>query len=361
MKEEKKDIHKGFKIFIIIFIMVALLLFQEENQKKISSFFAFFTEKQKSLELVDSFQNQGDILDVNIKDNTVSQWKFNKLSIFDIDEMETIYKDFNFVDPVIYYGKENIYIIDKSTGDIYFLNKQGENMDKLQLDKEIFNFEESYENIIFHERSSEVENISILNKDKVLIGNYSYEDKDILTYATNKKGSRNTIASMDLNDGRLKSHIDIYGENNEKIKEISIYDEIVVYLKIISKDETVVLTDSGIHFIKEDEIIWDHELNLIKDIYITENEIYLLYSNYLERIDFEGNQKGKMGFPEEYTKILAFERNILLYGKDHMVIINEDKEILKHEEEIIKISMDKDNILLLGPEGLKLYKIINKK
>lgn len=357
MGEDNKNSHKRFKIFIIIFIIGSLFLLKEENQKKMTGIIKSITSKEKVLELIDSFDNEGDILDINIYDDTIVKWNNNKLSFLNIDGIKVIDKEFNFTEPSIYYGENHIYAMDKSTGDIYSLNKKGETIDKLQLDKEIFNFEEIHQNVIYHGKSSGMEDIDILDKEGIQLGYYSYENENILRYSTNRNGTKNAIAVIEMDEARIKSRIDCYGKNNEKLNEVDIDNEIVVYLEFTSMNEIVALTDSGIHFIKDGEIIWGKRLNLIKDIYLTQEEIYILYSNYLEAIDFKGNTKNKIGFTEEYKRILPFKRNTLLYGDKHIAIVDGKKEILKQEEDIIGIDVSKDNILIWGPEEIKIYKM----
>lgn len=359
MEEEKKNNHKGFKIFIIIFIIGTLFLFKKENQEKIIGIINSITNKEKTLILIDSFPS-GDIVDINLYDDTIVKWTDNKLSFLNIDGTKIIDKEFNFTEPDIFFGENIIYPMDKATGDIYYLNRKGETIDRLEMDKGIFNFEEINQNVIYHGKSPNVEDLNILDKNRIQIGHYSYETENILRYSTNKEGTKNVLALMDINQGFIKSRIDYYGENNEKLNEIEIDGEIVVYLGFTPKDEIIVLTDSGIHFIKDEEVLWKKDLNLIKDIYLNEKGIHILYSNYLEVIDFEGNTKEKIGFMEEYKKMIAFKNNTLVYGNNNMVLVQGEKEIMKEEIEIIDIYTSKNNILIWSPEELNIYEIISK-
>lgn len=354
---EGKPEHTRFKIFIIIFIIGSLFLLKEENQNKIVGIIKSMNVKEKNLYLVDSFNNEEDILNINIYDDTIIKWSDNKISFLNLDGTKIIDKDFNFTDPSIYYGENHIHVMDKSTGDIYSLDKSGETINRLELDKEIFNFEEINENIIYHVKTSELETINILDKDKVEVGNYSYENKNVLRYATNKNGTKSVVAVIQVDGEGIKSHIDLYGKNNEKLSEVDIDGEIVVDLNITERDEIIILTDTGIHFIKKGEIIWTKNLNLIKDIYIKDGNIYVLYSNYLETINFKGDTKDKIGFTEEYKKIYPFGSGTLLYGNEHILIAENGKIVFKKEESIIDIYISNDKVLIWGPEEIKTYEV----
>ena len=359
MEEENKKGQKGFKIFIIIFIIASMFLFKKENQEKLIGIMSSISNKEETLILIDSFP-KGDLEDLNIYDDTIVKWTKNKLSFLNIDGIKIVDKEFDFLDPDIFFGENIIYPMDKATGDIYYLNKKGETIDRLETNKAIFNFEEIDQNIIYHEKSQNVEDINILDSEKIQIGHYIYEDESILSYSTNKEGTKNIIALMDINQGRIKSRIDCYGENNEKLYEIEIDGQIIVYLGFTPKDEIVVLTDSCIYFIKNEEVVWEKDLNLIKDIYLDKEAIHILYSNYLEVIGFDGNTKNKIGFTEEYKKIIAFKNKTLVYGNNNMVLVQGEKEVLKEEIEIIDIYTSKNKILILGPEELNIYEVISK-
>lgn len=360
MEDSKKSSLKGFKIFIMAFLILSLFLLREENQNKLIKFLDSILGKEKVLKLVDSFKNEGDIQNINIYDGTIVKWSNNKISFMKTDGTIIREKEFNFTDPFIYYGDKYLYVMDKSTGDIYSLDKKGETIDRFQLAQEIFNIKESNQNLIYHIKNLDVESIRILDEEKKLIGNYSYENKNILTYTTNKEGDMTAISLLDLNEGILKSQIECYGKNKEKLNSLDIEGEIVIYLDFTPNNEIVALSDGSLYFIKDGKIMWKKQFDLIKDIYTAEDKIYILYSNYLESIDFDGRTENKIGFTEEYNKILPFQGKILVYGDNNIAIAEGDKQILKHEENINGVFIDKDQILLLSPEQVKTYKISSK-
>lgn len=360
MDEEKKNDHKEFKIFIIIFLVASLFLLQEGNQKRIKEAFSSIGKKEKVLSLVDSFKYEEEIIDLNVYDNNIVLWEDNKVSFRQLDGTKIVEKEFSFEEPSIYYGMNNVYPIDKSTGDIYFLDKNGETINREQLNKEIFNFKESNKNLIYHMKSPDKEIINVLDKDSIQIGNYSYEGKSILTYCTNDKGSKIAIASLDANKGKVKSHIEFYGKNNEKTQELDILGEIIVFLGFTSSNEVVTLTDNGLYLIKDGKILWEKKFDLIKDIYMDNDKIYLLYSNYLEIIMFDGTSESKIGFGEDYKKIIPFQKDVILYGNDNITIVEKNKQVLKHEENILGVYSSKDNIVVLVPEQIKTYRVNNK-
>lgn len=359
MEKNKKANLKGFKIFIMIFLILSVFLLREENQNRLIRFLNSIGGKEKVLKLVDSFEGK-DIEDISIYDNTIIKWSNNKASFIKFDGTIILEKEFNFQEPAVYYGDKYIYIMDKSTGDIYTFNNQGDTIDRMQLEKKIFNLKESHENLIYHIKDLDMESIRILNKDRILLGTYSYKDNNVLSYATNKEGKKSVISLLDLSKEALKTQIEVYGENKEKLNELDIKDEIVLYVDFTSKDEIVALSDSGLYFIRNGKIMWRKQFDLIKDIYLEDNKVNVLYSNSLETIDFDGRTENKISFSEDYEKILPFEGMLLIYGSTDMIILQEGKEVLRHEDSIVKVATDKGNIVLWNTDGVSIYKVSNK-
>ncbi|MDR7857325.1 DUF5711 family protein [Tissierella sp.] len=361
MEESKKSNHKGFKIFIAIFLVLSLIFLKEENQTKIIKFLDSFSGGEKVLKLVDSFTIHDDIMNINIYDGTIVKWDNSKLTYLKTDGTIVLEKEFNFDIPFIYYGDKYIYVGDKSTGDIYSLDSKGETIDRLQLNKEIFNIKESHGNFIYHTKSLTGESINILDKDGILIGNYSFEDKNILEYTTNSSGSKHSLALLDLNGEVLKTQIHLFGEDKESLGSIDIENEITVYLGFVLEDELIALTDKSLYFIKDGKIMLKKQFDLIKDIYLGKEEIYILYSNYLEVIDFDGRTQHKIGFTQEYNKLIPFDNRVLIYGDNNLELVEGKEHILKHNEDFQDIFVGKGQILIWGSDEIKTYEVSNKK
>ena len=360
MGRDKKSSFKGFKIFLLVFLAISLFFIREDNQKKIMAFLDSFGSKEKILKLKYSIKDIDNVESVNFYDGNIIKWTTNKITFLKTDGSLILEKKFNFTEPEIYYGEKYIYVFDKATGDIYSFDGKGNTINRYQLNKEIYNIKESKENFIYHIKIPNMEIISILDKDKILVGNYSYEDKNILTYNTNKEGTKNLVGLLNLNEGILKSQLDIYGINNERLSSLDFQGEIALYLDFTQKEEIILLTDRNLYFINDGKIMWKKQFDLIKDIFLDKDRFYILYSNYLETIDFTGRTLNKIGFGEDYKEILSFRENILLYGDNHLVVINDGKEILKSAEDIKKVFTSKDEILVFGPEDLKIYELSNK-
>lgn len=356
----ERNKHKGFKIFIIIFMGISLLIFSKIKEDQIGSILSSLNHREKKMELIDKLNND-DIFNINVYDGNIIGWKYNKIAFYKNDGKLITEKQLNFSEPEIYYGEKTIYSYDKEYGDIYNFDKKGETLDRLQLNKRIYNIKEDYGNLIIHFKNDREESLNILDKNKVLLGNYFFEGENILTYSVNKNGDKITIGTLDIKGDTIKSEIHFYGENNEKLSSINLEDEIVLYLNYLTKDETIALTDKSLYLIKDEKVLWkeDKDYKYIKDI-IIEDKIYLLYSSYLDILDFDGTVINTIGFGEEYKKIQKSKENILVYGDKGLSILNNGENILNYDIDIIDAYLDKDKIYIFGFEDIKVFEIGDK-
>lgn len=359
MEMDKKGL-KGFKIFILILLVFSLLFLNKNTRNKIMALFNSFMNSEKTLKLKYTIKDISDVESVSFYDGNVIKWNTNRVSFLNPDGSIILEKEFNFFNPSIYYGDKYIYVFDRETGDIYAFDSKGNTVKRYQLNKEIYNIKESSENLIVHIKSSDGEVVEVLDKDKVLIGNYIYEGKNILTYNANDEGTRNLVAILDLNEEALKSQVDIYGINNERINTLDFKEEIVIYLDFTHNGDIIVLTDKNLYFISNGKVMWKKQFDLIKDIYLEKDKINVLYSTYLEIIDFSGRTEKKLNLIEEYNKMVPFGDYLLLYGNSNMLFIKEGKEVLKSTENINKVFASKNEVLVLSDEDIKIYEFTNR-
>lgn len=358
MSDEKNNkTHKILKLSILLFLLIGLFFIKEENRDKTVSIIDSFNNAERDIELVNSI-NVGEALDFELYGENIFVWRGDKLSIYDIDGNLSLEKQFNFEEPLIHFGDNYIYVIDKSTSDIYKLDGSGETLERNTFDKELFNIKEEGKNTVYHAKTVEFETVYIYDKDNVLIGDHSFRDKSIINYevANSKKYA---LALLTLGQNKLLSTLEIYGENNQKLHSLDIDREIILYSKFIGKDDLIVLTDTSIYSIKDDKIMWEKSFKSIKDIYI-EDQIFLLYSNYLEIIDFDGRTVEKVSFTKDFKKIIPFKNDILIYGNEDFSLISNGDQIVQADLDIDVLNTAKDNIIILKGDKLDIYKLVKR-
>ncbi len=359
---EKSNIktHKGFKIFLIIFIIGILFFTKKDNQEKFIEGFHSLNAREKTLESVEIIDLEQDLEEVYLYDKEIIKWHNNKITFLELDGSIKLEKEFLFQEPDILFTNKYIYIMDKSTGDVYTLNKEGETLKRFNLGNKIFNIKE-IDGLMVHMKSDEIESINILDKEGKSIKNHNINNKNILTYSINENKDKYLISNLNLKEDKLKSEISIYSIEGEKIHNLDIKGEIVFFSEFI-KDEIIALTDANLYLIKDGDIQWKKPFYSIKDVEHKDNRIYILYDNILEVVDLKGRTEEKFIIGSKYNKILPFGKYILLYGNNDLLGIQGSRQVInyKHPEEIIKIDTNKSIIGIYGDKKLELFKLINK-
>lgn len=357
--EENKGNHKIFKLIIMLVIIGIIFFMKKENQDILKNTFRTITIKEKSLVPITKLPMK-DVDDINIYDDIIALWKDGKLSF--LKEKGDVFweKDFHFNQPHIKYGKDTIYISDKSTGDIYFINNKGETIKRVQLDEELFNIKVDDNSLIVHIKNTDLETINIIDKEGESIRKHS-TSYNILTYGINNNHSNYLLSTLILEKDKIFSELSTYLIDGKEVNKIQFPNEIVIYSQFV-KDDIISLTDKSLYFIKEGKIQWKKQTPLISDIYIEKDYIYILYNGHLEKINYQGRTENKMKLNENYNKIIPFGKGLVLYGENNLIGIQDSMEIFRlvSKDEILGVYEIKGNLMLFKPLELELFKFKNK-
>ena len=347
---------KGFKFFVIIFIGIILLFSKRENQEKFINFIKDSKIGVKELELKDSIPIGINIDQAATYGDSIILWGENRLKKLKLDGKVEWEKEFNTDEPLAYFGKEEIFVYERPIGQVYILNPQGETIDNLKLNMEIYNIAESSGVILAHIKEEDNEKINILDKKGNLIEERSTENKNILTYCIDKNNKSYGLATLNLKGENLKTEIQIHGIEGEFLWTAYLDNEIAMYLNFDDKNNLIVLSDKGIYQINDGSILWKKQFQLIKDIYMDDENIHILYGNTLETISFDGRTLEKDSFTEEYRKILYFDRYIVLYGNNHIIGLKEGREVFKYKSEdpIIKVMKGVQKLIVVYEDKIDI-------
>lgn len=339
--EERENIHKGFKIFIIIFTIIVLLFI---NRGKIIE---IFQRKDMDLSLYETIEDDfqyrffnGDIIRYN-DDGIAYLEDFNRV---------TTQKDFNFEDPLIEFADKYIYYASGATGDVYVLNNRLETISQFTLNMNIFNIEETSRYIMVHSKGEEETLVTIDIEGNILYKNIP--EKNILNYDM----GRNTYAFSTLViEDDILSILNIYDFQGQIVDSMEFKNEVIFKLYYLEED-ILLLTDKGLYMIKDRQILWEKEFPLIKNIIIDKGKIQLLYSNCLETLDFLGQSISILEFEEEYDMITSMEDGLILYGeKDILIIKDEENYKLSLDHKINDVSGYNNQIIVNTEEYTYIY------
>lgn len=354
---ETKVMHKGFKIFVLILILIVVIFIREDNQQKFINFFNKLVSRKTEIQLDRSLE--GDNL--TFFNGTLIKWEQNSISILNEDGSSRWTKEFDFIEPRVVYGSRNIYIMDKLAGDIYIMDKMGDTVSSIQLYKEIFNLKESINGFIVHLKEEEKDSLEFIDKYGVVLKSLEGTG-DVLTYSLNADNSKYVYSNIDISNSSISSKLMVCSIEGKEEYSVNIPNEIVISTSFI-KDKIVVTTDSSIKLIEKGVFKWSKEYPLIKDIFIDNNDIYLLYGDNLELLDLNGESKGKITFGVEYNKIIPVESYIALYSNKDLLILQDFQEVLKYkaDEDILNVTGNVNSIALHYKNKLEIYKIILSK
>lgn len=332
--EDRDSIHKGFKIFIIVFTIVVLLFINREM-------------------IADFFQGQNDDLDIykRIEDDYDYRFfnseiiKYNDQSIAHLEDFDQvkIQKDFRFSNALVEFGNDYIYYADSENGNLYILDKQMETIGQFNLDMNIFNIEETDKYIMIHSKDESESLYSINDQGSIIYKNSP--NSNILNY---HMGSNSYAFSTLKIEDDIISTLHIYDFQGQLLDSMDFENEVIFKINY-NGDNILVLTDKSLYMIHR-EILWEKAYPLIKNIVIDKDSIKLLYSNYLETLDLSGNSLETLEFKENYDMIESMEDGLILYGdKDILAIRNDENYKLSLDDEITSLS-GHGNYLIVNTE-----------
>lgn len=353
--EETKKVSKGFLIFVLVLAIAILVFLQEDNQEKFNNLFNKMTPKELELSLENEYLGSN----LGYYKGSLIKFEDSILTYLNSDGEDVWIKDFGFVDPMIYYGDRAIYIVDKAAGDIYALDNKGNTLSKHQLFKAIFNLKETKEGIIVHLKEQGEETLVMMDKEGNELEEFVAE-KNILTYDLNNDNSSYVVTSLSLGN-QLTSHVMVNNMDNDNIYKIDLKDEIVVFTQFI-KNQMVIVTDKNVNIVQNKELKWTKEYPLIKDVFIKNNEIYLLYGDNLEVLDLNGESKLKITLGLEYNNIKPIGNFLALYGNQNLMFLDGENEVIKYlaDSNIVKLYGDEIAMALKIEDKIQIIKFTVK-
>ena len=330
--EEKDSIHKGFKIFIIVITIIALIYINRDN------LLGFLQGSKSDLSLIESIE---DDYDYRFFNGEIIKYNDEGIAHLEDSHQVVLQKDFGFHEPVINFDNQYIYYADGQTGHVYILDNKLETISQFNLDMNIFNIEETGKYIMVHSKE-DVETLYLIDNEGSIIYKNS-PDGNILNYDI----GNNTYGFVTLSiDREIKSTLHLYDFQGQLDQTMDFEDEVIFKMDYID-DNILLLTDKNLYMMDR-QILWSNEYSLIKNILIEDERIFLLYSNTLETLDLSGNILETLEVEENYDMIKGMEDGLILYGERDILIIK--------DEEIYRLTIDEDIESLSGHGN---YLIVN--
>lgn len=352
-------------ILLIIVLGIGLVYFSPEKKEK-DPFFVnkkVKTKKVNVLKMDESIKRLESTKFRIYKDN-ILKWENGKLYIRNLSKEGLSYNiALNANDPIILPGDNTIFFANKDEGIIYFLDEKAEMKERIQLGKPIYRLKQFKDNLVYHVKSGQNEEIGVINSKGQSLMRYEYKGENILDYSYDPKKRNLTVSVLEVYDKGMTSRLEFYEKLSEKRSKdfLNFEGEVIVKLDYTELGNVVALTDDNLYYISEGKIAWNKDLNIVRDYHLKGRDIYLLHSNYLTILDNKGDEKENIALTEEYSNVLPYKsgflkEEVILYSDQLITILKNGEEFLSQKQPISQIDFYEDTIFILDQEKYGFYK-----
>lgn len=355
MEQTNNKKGKGLKIFILLITFAIAIFFGKGFIDKMAK------NDEKTLQIVYKIPATADTM-VKFYNEAMVKYENNTLVGIGKDGTTNWEKNVNFDKPIVFLGKERIYISEGITGDIYLIDENGNSLNRIMLNRPIDNVIEKGNLLYVLSNDEKSQKIALLNQDGQLLWD-TVLDNIILNFATNKTSTKTIISTLNISENSITTTLSSYDDKGTLLGSIKFEDEIITFLDFKDEDLGLVLTDKGLYSVKDNSVLWKKEYTDIKDIYLDLNEeiIYLLYGKDLETMDLEGKVIDTIELEGDFRKIYPYKSDIILAGKKEVIGFNKGKQYLRYDlEEQGEIIVDGVNIIQITTEKINVMKVITK-
>lgn len=312
---------------------------------------------QKPVKIVPatSIWQDSDIKDFHINHSTVVTWDDLLLNFYDFSGNEIKDIGSNGYDTNIYFSEDEVYFLDKQLNTLFLYNSFGELQDKISVTGNIFNVKKIGRDFYLHKKETKssvpVESIVKLSRD-----GKEEQIYETVNYILNFDidGSKLLVADISTGNYGYKTTIKIVDGSREYPFELN--NEVAIKLKIVD-GKGIVLTNKKLYSLngdKKNEV----ELMLIKDGYIGDKEIAILYNDTLAVYNSNLKLKGEYNIPINSTSVFNYDNGYFVYGPTDLCgYIGQKREFVHKFDAMISGVKGKGKILgVLYKERVELYK-----
>lgn len=361
---ENIDRGKAYKFFILLLsIVLAIVIFaKKESQEKLLSLFSRNNRSDIRVSREKTINLEG-IKDAIAYDDVIVAHTGDSLVGYSFDGNEIWKKDIVLKNYSLYFGDTGVYICDKPTGYIQFVNTSGEIFKEINLEEEIKGLKQDYDNIIVCTVKDNNEKVYIIDKNINIKEINDLEIKNILSYSVSKDYTSYGISNLNLDSKDMGSRFTAFKYGKEVLYRKDFNNEMILYTKFLDTHRVVVMTDKNLYLLNDFEgnTLWKKPYELIKDIDVRDNKINILYGNTMETLSANGHLDSKYSFLEDYSRIVSFDKFILAYGKNHIMLVKDGKEAYKEElkGEVKKIRASKNRFIVIYDNKIDVYKTLD--
>lgn len=347
--------NKRIKLFILIFIFAIIVIlnrdFIESNLLK---------DSNKTLQVIQKYPTiSGD--KIGFYDDLLIKWNGKSLIGINNDGTNKWEKKIDFDNPLVFLGKDTIYVCESNTGDLYFLDLNGKNIKRIEFKTQIKNIVEKDELIFITLESEEGEKLTVIDKEGVTQMSTSLNGERLVNFISNRDEDYIALSTLSIRDGDLNSRLIFYKGKGEHISDLDFHEEIITSIEFVDENSIAVFTDSKLYFIEDGKVSWKRELDRIKDMYVDKKnkDIYILTTNTLENISYDNKLKNSIHLEQDYKKVEGFNKEILLITDHEIIGFNRGRKNLKYDskEKIERVLTRDSNIILITTDRVNIMSV----
>jgi hypothetical protein len=351
-----KKLKTTITVLIILLILGTTVIFsREENQKKLVNYIHSFDKSEKAFEIAKSYEKEG----VQYLNGRFLEWYGEKLTVSDPDKKVLWTKTFLLENPKMVLNENRVLIYDEQSGSLYLYNGNGETLLEYDLENPIFNVKIWDQGLVAHLKLETEEKLLCYNIEKASWEERSFIDSFPLDYWI---GNSNNLmySQIKLEDG-------VYSELYEKTAEgielkAALEDRLI--LKVVSfKQGYIILTDMGIVKVSSKNEYTSKDYDLVHDILVDGEEIYVLYGDNLEVLNSSLETVHKKTYALSYTKLHRHEKYILLYGEKTVIALfnKQDRAVHTFGSGIKSVSSQFNDLIVTLKSGVYTLRIVDIK
>lgn len=336
-------------IFLILFGFTAVFFSFEGNQKLLVSLLDDLTGGEK--EFVEMSYFMGD--DLTYHNGRYFSWDGERISYLDHNSATLWSRTFLFDEPNLKIEGGRIAVFNKE-GEIYVYNSEGKEVFTIDMEDKIFDARILDGDVGVHLKNDKGETIIVYGPDGTEKLRNEYSDEIPLGYWKDEKGELK-FSVIDTADGEILSKL--YSENEQE-PIFSVVDELI--LKTFSYGNgSIILTDEGIKLFKSNEIKWERDFPLIKDVAVDGTDIYVLYGDNLEVLDKTGQTIKKLTNPIEYRGLHNHGRYVIMYGNRDIEALRDGEIICSNSTggRIKGLTSQFNDLIITMEEGVSVMRI----
>lgn len=336
-------------IFLILFGFTAVFFSFESNQKLLVSWLDDITEGEK--EFVEMSYFMGDNLTYH--NGRYFSWDGERISYLDYNSETLWSRTFLFEEPNLKIEGGRIAVFNRE-GEIYVYDTEGKEIFTKVLDHKIFDVRILGGDLGVHLKKDDGETIIVYGNDGSEKLRKEYSEEIPLGYWKNGKGDIN-FSVIETSKGSILSKL--YTESEQE-PILSVGDELI--LKTFPYGNgSIIMTDEGIKLFKSNQIQWEHDFPLIKDVAVDGTDIYVLYGDNLELLDKTGQTIKKVTNPIEYKGLHNHGRYVIIYGRRDISAFRDGEIICSYSTggRIKGLSSQFNDLIITMEEGISVMRI----